>query len=341
MVRCIRILFLLLLAWRPASAETSLGTLTPEQWQEDLLVLATELPARHINAFARLPEKDFEAQVDELDEEIPELSDSAIRVRMLKIVASLGDGHTTVKSWGRKNVFRTLPLVFHWYKDGVFVIGSTGAHRNLLGARLLRVGEYEAEEACRKVGAFVPHENDAQLKLQAPEMLARFEMLEEIGATDSEDSIQLELEKSGERIAVELQGEMLLASPNWIWAHTGEPALFQRGSKVPYLAKALDGGSTIYFRYNQCVSLRDQPFSKFAGQLKAMVDAEGVRRLIVDLRNNGGGDSAILDGWIDWLKGSRMNRKGSLFVIIGRRTFSSAILNALRLRNETAATLVG
>src|SRR5205807_1833226 len=37
----------------------------------------------------------------------------------------------------------------------------------------------------------------------------------------------------------------------------------------------------------------------------------------------------------------RFNRKGSLYILIGRPTFSSAILNAARLRNETAAILAG
>lgn len=36
-----------------------------------------------------------------------------------------------------------------------------------------------------------------------------------------------------------------------------------------------------------------------------------------------------------------MNRKGSLFVIVGRRTFSAAMTNAIDFRKETNATLVG
>lgn len=340
-MRCSLLLLLALLALQPATAEPSAAALTPEQWQIDLTHLAAELPARHINAFARLREADFDAQLDALEEQVPNLSDTAIRIAILKIVASLGDGHTTIQSWGREGVFRTVPLVFYWYKDGVFVVGATVAHRNLLGARLVRVGSYETEQACEKLAAYVPHENRAQLKLQVPNLLARFELLQAIGATRARDSISLQLDRLGQSIEVEIQSERLLERPDWIWANTGEPPLFERASKIPYLAKLLDAGSTVYFRYNQCVSLRDRPFSDFAKQLEAMLADDDVRRLIVDLRNNGGGNSAILDPWIDWLKTTRFNRKGSLYVIIGRRTFSSAILNALRLRNETAATLVG
>jgi C-terminal processing protease CtpA/Prc len=72
-----------------------------------------------------------------------------------------------------------------------------------------------------------------------------------------------------------------------------------------------------------------------------MLSQSGVQRLVIDLRLNGGGNSAILDPWITEIKSSPLSKKGSLFVIIGRATFSSAIMNAVRLRKETAATLIG
>lgn len=37
----------------------------------------------------------------------------------------------------------------------------------------------------------------------------------------------------------------------------------------------------------------------------------------------------------------KINKKGHLFVVVGRSTFSSAILNALTLKNETEAIFVG
>jgi hypothetical protein len=63
-----------------------------------------------------------------------------------------------------------------------------------------------------------------------------------------------------------------------------------------------------------------------------MLSQSGVQRLVVDLRLNGGGNSAILDPWITEIKSSPLNKKGHLFVIVGRATFSSAIMNAVRLK---------
>jgi hypothetical protein len=332
---------LLLISSQIASAQPAAEIPTAEQWRADLAYLAKELPARHIKPFALISKADFEAQVKDLDARIPNLSFGATEAGLLKIVASLGDGHTTIQSWGRRNAFRGIPLVFYWHKDGVFVTGSTEQYRNLLGSKLLRIGKLSAEDTCRKLGIFVPHENQAQLKLQVMNMLMRFELLQDIGATEDADSIRLEFESAAKPVSVDFKPAYFLENPTWIRAYTGEPPLYRRDPEVPYSATLLEGGSIVYFRYNQCVSIPEKPFAKFSEELNQMLEQPGVRRLIVDLRNNSGGNSGILDPWITWLKGSPLNRKGSLFVLIGRPTFSSAILNAQRLRKETAATLVG
>jgi hypothetical protein len=322
-----------MLASLPGCAQTPAGRLTPEQWRADLAYLAKELPARHINAFATLPKADFQREVRDLDERIPKLTDGAIRSGMLKIVASLGDGHTNLHF--QRGGFHGIPLIFYWYKDGLFVIGATQPYRHLLGGKLAKVGSLNVEEACRRLSAYVPHENDAQIKAQVPNMLIRIELLQEIGAAEPGKPVRLELDRG----AVDL--EPYTGQPQWIWAYTGQPPLYQREPDVPYFATVLDGTGAVYFRYNHCVSDPKKPFPQFAEDLKKMLAEPGVNRLIIDMRNNGGGNSAVLDPFIGWLKRSRFNRKGSLYVLIGRPTFSSAILNAARLRNETAATLAG
>ncbi len=66
-----------------------------------------------------------------------------------------------------------------------------------------------------------------------------------------------------------------------------------------------------------------------------------VDKLVIDLRRNGGGASRVLRPFIDAVARSSLNAKGRLFVAIGRQTFSSAIINAIELRQETKAQLVG
>ncbi|MEI6101032.1 MAG: S41 family peptidase, partial [Eubacteriales bacterium] len=47
------------------------------------------------------------------------------------------------------------------------------------------------------------------------------------------------------------------------------------------------------------------------------------------------------DPFIDWLGNYVKTGKAKVFVIIGRDTFSSALLNAFSLKNKTGAILIG
>lgn len=73
-----------------------------------------------------------------------------------------------------------------------------------------------------------------------------------------------------------------------------------------------------------------------------MIDEHQVEVLIVDLRDNGGGNSMVFNPFVketkkrDWI-----NQKENLYVILGRRTFSSAVLNSMELKKNINATLIG
>src|SRR5690606_36730387 len=80
----------------------------------------------------------------------------------------------------------------------------------------------------------------------------------------------------------------------------------------------------------------------FAGDVLGELDRRGPERVIIDLRHNGGGRSALMAPLIDGLRQRAVGRRhGRLFCLIGNRTSSSAALNALQLRRATAAVLVG
>jgi C-terminal processing protease CtpA/Prc len=84
------------------------------------------------------------------------------------------------------------------------------------------------------------------------------------------------------------------------------------------------------------------PFSSFLSQLIAALDSRPVAKLVVDLRQNTGGNSAILFPFINAVRARpTLNRRGNLFVAIDNGTFSSGMLNAVNFLTQTPATFVG
>jgi C-terminal processing protease CtpA/Prc len=83
-------------------------------------------------------------------------------------------------------------------------------------------------------------------------------------------------------------------------------------------------------------------FAAFAEQVFAVAGQMPVDRFIVDLRHNSGGNSAVMQPLLDGLaRRPQLTGDGKLFAMIGGRTFSSGLLNALELRETVGAVLVG
>src|SRR5262245_39099175 len=74
----------------------NVSTTRPEEWRQDLQFLATELPRRHLNLFFKTTREDFNHAVAELDAAIPSKADHEIIVGLMRIVAMVGDAHTSL-----------------------------------------------------------------------------------------------------------------------------------------------------------------------------------------------------------------------------------------------------
>ncbi|MBC7553483.1 MAG: hypothetical protein H7257_05850 [Taibaiella sp.] len=111
-----------------------------------------------------------------------------------------------------------------------------------------------------------------------------------------------------------------------------------RGS---YGFKYIDSGHFIYFRYASCKEDTAHPFKDFEAKLISETKRPGRNKIIIDMRDNRGGSPRMLEPFIDYLNTSPLNRKGAIYVLTGRKTFSAAILNSVYLKNQTRAIIAG
>ncbi|NNU34577.1 hypothetical protein HK413_11685 [Mucilaginibacter sp. S1162] len=98
---------------------------------------------------------------------------------------------------------------------------------------------------------------------------------------------------------------------------------------------------TLYFNYNECREMPDNPFAKFNDELFAFIATQHPEKIVLDLRYNDGGNSGVLDPFIEKIKASYLNQKGKFFVLIGKQTFSSAVMNAVDLKRNSNAIFIG
>lgn len=80
----------------------------------------------------------------------------------------------------------------------------------------------------------------------------------------------------------------------------------------------------------------------FVSEVLEAVELTLAERLIIDLRNNSGGNSSVLSNQMERLASHpRLAQPGSIIALIGPVTYSSGMMNAHQLRENAHATLVG
>jgi hypothetical protein len=316
-------------AWKPRL------DLTRAQWHEDLRFLATELPKRHANAFFHLSRRKFESEVAELDRRIPQLNGDAAFVGMQQIVKSIGDGHTGVVAPADR---RVMPLEIHRFGKEFRVTAAAPPYEKSIGARVMKIAGVPISDAWRRVLTLTPQTELMQLReSDALVYLARGYALHGLGITSDRNHTLYGLEQDSPTFDLDVAGLKPGEAVKLKSGYSDAALRFQKPDE-PFRCHALAAAHALY-----CAWRAYQNLAANAKEMFAAFDSHHARKLILDMRDNGGGDNTIGNAEIvKPLKArSDINRKGRLYVLIGAETFSAAMNNAAQLQDETNAVLVG
>src|SRR5579883_638997 len=328
------------------------------QWRQDLAFFEHHFTSRHCGPkqmiqfpitwvfpchqvdFAKLYRPaEFHAEIAELESHVADLSDADITLRLMKLVAAAHVGHTYVGA-PLFAPFHRIPIGFTWYGSDLAVTSAAPEYSAALGARVLRVGSLDASALLAGVAPYVSYENDAWLRLASPNLMSLVEVLQAAGAVPAgQTNVEFTLARPG--------GEpfTVSAAPGnpkaWKTVNVDVPAtLARKNPRAFYWYEYLANSKTLYIQYNRCANDPKQHFGDFARGVLSFADAHPVDRTVIDLRFNGGGNSFIIRSLKNGIK-ARPALASHLFVLIGAGTFSSAQDNAIELRRELHATLVG
>ncbi|MDX1994532.1 MAG: hypothetical protein SF029_19275 [bacterium] len=315
------------------------------RWEQDVDYLSSQLTYLHANAFHAVSEATFMQKADELRAQIPTLDDIQIIARMTELTALIQDAHTTayIHEPGRFHLF---PLSLGWYGNDLVVTAASPDFTDAIGARVVAIGNTPLLDAVERVAPFISHDNAQNLRIRAAMFLRTPEILYTAGILPDIDSGEFTFEKAeGEPFTLTFPAEAVDAGSERVTLYEVlniETPLHRQNLDATYWYTYLEDSQTIYFQYNQCSDDPAQPFANFNAEMFAFIDANPVQRVVIDLRYNGGGNSSVLRPFIRAIRErSALNQPGGLYVLIGERTFSSAMMNAIELDDDTSAMLLG
>ncbi len=334
----------LTLSFLAPARPTDLSTLTPDQWRADLQQLATSVPQKHPDPFKHTSKDAWTTLVSDLDADIPNLTPHRIAFSLLRLTAALGDSHTFVRLSDLNPPLQAFPLQLFWFEEGLTVVAAAKGYENLLGAQLTHINQAPIDAVISALTPFVAHENHSFLKSSIANTLPTAQALQAAGVIDTSDLATFSFTRADtgnfeQALAPISPGD----APEWaVWTSDAPPTLARKRPNAWYWSEQHEPSNAFYIQYNRCQNAKDLPFNQFAEQALAFIDEHKPSAVIIDLRNNGGGNSSIAAPLIDGLAShDSINHPDRLFVLVSRRTFSSAVLNALELQRKTRATILG
>ena len=326
-----------------------------EGWRFDLALLAREVKRKgYAPGVARqFSKEEFDAAVGKLNNDIPKLTDGQILIELMKLMRKLGDGHTGIL--GRlENAEAALavPLQFYLFKEGLFVIAADPQHKELLGAQVLRFGDSTLTQVMQALDPLMSRDNDFWPNQVGPYRMRSLPLLHGLGLIPDAGKVNLAIKdaQGKERVVTVAANESF---PNiwndfpksWIaYAGTlGKPLpLYLKNMAGAYWFEYLPESKVLYFQYNRVRNEGEESLAKFTERLFKFVSENEVDKLVIDMRWNNGGNTFLSQPLLYGLiRNDKINKRGKLFVIIGRRTFSAAQNTTTFFERHTNAIFVG
>jgi hypothetical protein len=346
------LLFIALLA-ATLPAVAARASVNVAAWRSDLEFLRRELPNRHPAPFLNVSRARWDSAASALDRRLPTLGRDQALVGFMRLIAMLGDAHTQLDPGPSLGV-RFYPLELYSFDDGLFVRRADAAHASLVGARVLGLGRVSADEALERVAAVIPHENEWWLRAWAPFELMIPEVLDGLGLAGDVEHLPLVVERDGRTDTVRIapagriadqhgHGPMPIDMSAWTSMRAAPAPWWEQHPEQPFWWTFDPPTGTLYACMRE-VTPSQGTFTNRPqwDRLFALADSVSPARLVIDLRENTGGNGALNRYPVQQLlRRPALDRPDRLFVIVGRRTFSAGQQFANLLEAWTQATFVG
>jgi hypothetical protein len=315
-----RLLFVL--AAIPLLAQTT----REERWRADIDLLFNTVQSRHPNLYTQTPKAEWDREISALREKVPAAADVELAMESARILALARDGHTFL-NLRSSALFTFYQLRVAWFEEGWVVTAAPGEFPDLAGTVITKLDDTPIDRVIDKLRPYVSYENEWWFRAQVASYLVSPEILRAIGVVRTPGWITINDEFPIPSTPGTVWGSPINAQPKFpLWA---------RSSSIYYWFTYLPESRTIYFKYNVCAEMPVLPASKFKQQLEAAMAANPVERFIVDVRNNTGGNSAVLARLLPNVPAAVKR-----IVITGRQTFSGG-MNAASDLSRAGYTLIG
>lgn len=319
-------------------------TPTGEDRPTDARALRAFAEATHPRGREAAADPDWTAAWDALISAAGDLDAPAYVMALQKRLAWFADGHTALHlaDAAGPGFDLRLPIEVTPLDDGLFITAARDEGLPLLGGRIDSVEGVAAVDFARGFIRDWPADNAAsshrRLHLAFLPAVMRGSGLTAARPTTAPVVIEATRGDSALRAALVPRAD----GSAGLQIFPGRPSRIEamRPAGAPNFVRMLDDGRSVLIAMDSLSETVPATLA-FVRACFTTLEDPAARRVIVDLRRNGGGNNFLGEGLRKYLERSRFNRPGGLYVLTSPTTFSAAQNLANRLERETYALFVG
>ncbi len=320
---------------------------TVQERLEDLDFLIDTLDEKHPNFYTRSTPKQVQEKKQEIESGLESLSDLDFAIELSELAAMGGDSHTSVSlGWDFTQQMHFLPALPEWFDGSWILTAAPSEYQGYIGQEVTAINGHSMDELMQKLSAMIGYDNEAHMRHSFQNMVYAADILAHYGFIDVDASsvpVTVRDENDSDTVldipVLTYEEFSALDSTKLALAKNMRKAVpATEAANAYYKMFELDGGA-LYVQYNRCMEAPDLSMSDFAAAVKEKLDNGNFSKLLIDLRNNGGGSDGVIYP-LAYQAQQFIAHGGAVYVLAGENTFSSALINTVQLK-DIGATFVG
>ena len=321
-----------------------LSTQQIEHWRKDIDVMQHELEQRHIHLYHQISADSFNKEVVRIKQQLPSYTENSLRIELMRLIKQVGDGHTQFAYWGGEH--HSYPLELRMFGNELRLIGIPQQHQHLLGTTLIAIEDRSIEQLLPLLTPILQGVENIQSEQQRLiETIRVAEVLQGLKISKSLEQTKFTFKQPNgklQSITLNSLNSNQFAKHKLSTLKLTKPVDFTKhkisNDDIELLLSNND--QTVYLDFHHYPSFSEM--KNFTDDLIVLLRGKKTRNVIIDLRNNSGGDFfvGLHLAWA-FIMVDNLNWRDGIYVLTGRKTFSAAMSNAAQCRQLLNATLVG
>ncbi|KAB8155162.1 hypothetical protein EZY14_004555 [Kordia sp. TARA_039_SRF] len=310
-------------------------------WKKDLEVYKVSLEQKHINLYHSVTKEEFLEEWNSIYNNLNSLSDAEIILKLMRLTRRVQDGHTSVSL--RNMSTHRYPFEVEYISNKWHIVKISKEHKSVLNSSLIAIDDVPIKEVSTKVSKVAQFvENKYSQVVRTGSYMNISEVLHALNITNKKQEATFTfIDASNKKTKITLNALEADAS-NFVHQTIGVPEITKPNNpKFPYLWFApIKNTQAIYIHFESY-----PPFTamqNFGETVVNYISQHQIKNVIIDMRNNGGGDLYVgtilayalnLADSVDWENG--------VFVLTSNKTFSAGTSNTALFQQLLNAKVVG